>query len=491
MGRTSNERVTRDIARELCIRTGSKAFLLGSISNLGGQYVIGVDAVGCGSGDTLAKEQEEAATKQDVLKVLGKAAASLRGKLGESLATIQKFDAPIEQATTPSLEALKTYSMAVKTKAERGPNAAVPFFRRAIGIDPKFAVAYAELGVTYGDLAQASLAAENLKKAYELRERASEREKLRITAYYYAFATGELEKEAQTYELWMQNYPHDAVPFRDANNTFLGQWEKSLSLMQEAVRLEPNNLVNYVNLAQDYLALGRFDDAKRTLDQSFTLKVDGGLLRLVAYDLAFLRNDAAEMERQAGWGAGKPGDEDLLLSAQSDTEAYYGRLTRTRDFSRRAVDSAVRADSKETAAQWNANAALREAEVGNAAEVKHDVTSALALAPGRDVKALAALALARIGEITRAKVIVEQLEKSDKSNTVLKLYWLPTIKAAIELKGGNSSNALIFVEAAAPSELGTPPPFQLGTMYPVYVRGEAYLKAGKGATGGIRVSEAD
>jgi eukaryotic-like serine/threonine-protein kinase len=482
MGRAPNERVTRDIARELCIRTGSKAFLVGSISNLGGQYVIGVDAIGCGSGDTLAKEQEEAATKQDVLKALSKAASSLRGKLGESLATIQKFDAPIEQATTSSLEALKIYSMAVKTVAERGPNAAVPFFRRAIEIDPKFAVAYADLGVMYGDLAQASLAAENLKKAYELRERASEREKLRITAQYYAFATGELEKEAQTYELWMQNYPHDAAPFRDlaVNNTFFGQWEKSLSLMQEAVRLEPNNLVNYVDLAQDYLARGRFDDAKRTLDQSFTLKLDGGVLRLVAYDLAFLRNDAAEMERQAGWGAGKPGDEDLLLSAQSDTEAYYGRLTRARDFSRRAVDSAVRADSKETAAQWNVNTALHEAEVGNAAEVKHDVTSALALAPGRDVKVLAALALARVGEIARAKVIVEQLEKSDTSNTVLKLYWLPTIKAAIELNSGNSAQALVLLEAAAPYELGGPPPFQLGTMYPVYVRGEAYLKAGKG-----------
>jgi tetratricopeptide (TPR) repeat protein len=208
--------------------------------------------------------------------------------------------------------------------------------------------------------------------------------------------------------------------------------------------------------------------------------MDAGFLRLTAYYLAFLRNDTTEMERQVAWGSGKPGDEDILLSAQSDTEAYYGRLTKARDFSRRAFDSAVRADSKETAAQWNVNAALREAEVGNAAEVKHDVTSALALAPGRDVKVLAALALARVGEITRAKVIVQQLEKSDTSNTVLKLYWLPTIKAAIELDGGNSSNALILVETAAPSELGTPLPFQLGTMYPVYLRGEAYLKAGKG-----------
>jgi eukaryotic-like serine/threonine-protein kinase len=233
-------------------------------------------------------------------------------------------------------------------------------------------------------------------------------------------------------------------------------------------------------LVEDYLALNRLDDAKKTLGQAFTLRMDSGFLRLTAYYLAFLRNDTTEMERQVAWGSGKPGDEDVLLSAQSDTETYYGRLTKAQDFSRRAFDSAVRADSKETAAQWNVNAALHEAEVGNAAEVKHDVTSALALAPGRDVRVLAALALARVGEITRAKVLVKQLEKSDTSNTVLKLYWLPTIKAAIELSGGNSAQALVSLEAAAPSELGTPPPFQLGTMYPVYVRGEAYLKAGKG-----------
>jgi eukaryotic-like serine/threonine-protein kinase len=483
MGRISNERVTRDMARELCVRTGSKAIILGSITKLGGQYVVGVDAVGCSSGDTLAKEQEEAANKEDVLKALGKATASLRGELGESLRSIQRFDAPIEQATTPSLEALKTYSMATKARAERGPNAAIPFFRRAIEMDPKFAVAYADLGVTYGDLAQASLAAENLKKAYELRERASEREKLRITAYYYGFATGELEKEAQTYELWMQSYPRDAVPFRDlaANSTYLGQWEKCFPLSQQAVRLEPNNVVNYINLAQVYLARDQVDQANKTLDQALTLKLDGGLLHLVAYDSAFLRNDKEEMERQAGWGAGKPGDEDMLLSAQSDTEAYYGRLNKARDFSRRAVDSAIRGDSKETAAQWNVNAALREAEFGNTAESKQAVASAMALAPGRDVRILASLAWARTGETARAKAALEELKRSDPSNTVLKLYWLPTIKAAIELTGADAAQALVSLEAAAPSELGTPTPFQLGTMYPAYIRGQAYLMAHSGA----------
>jgi hypothetical protein len=198
------------------------------------------------------------------------------------------------------------------------------------------------------------------------------------------------------------------------------------------------------------------------------------------YELAFLRGNSAQMDQQVAWVAGKPGDEDVLLSAQSDTEAYYGRLTKARDFSRRARDSAVRADSKETAALWQVNGALREAEFGNSEPAKQGVAAALALAPGRDVKVLAALTMARIGDTSRAKAMVEQLEKSDPSNTVLKLYWLPALNAAIELNAGNSAQALVSLEAAAPYELGAPPPFQMGTLYPVYLRGQAYLLSRNG-----------
>jgi eukaryotic-like serine/threonine-protein kinase len=416
-----------------------------------------------------------------VVKALGNVASSLRTKLGESLASVQKFNVPIE-ATTSSLEALKTFSMGVMTEREKGDAEAIPFLRRAIELDPNFAVAYAVLGVSYANLSQPSLSAENLKKAYEMRERVSEKERLRISAYYYAFVTGELEKEAQTYQLWIQSYPHDSIPHANlgSNFTALGQYEKSLEETQEARRLDPNTVIMYQNLAANLLALNRPDDAKAMLEQALAHKLDSGNLRLGLYDLAFLRGDSAQMEQQLAWGAGKPGAEDPLLSTQSDTEAYYGRLTKARDFSRRAVDSAVRADSKETAALWQVNAALREAEFGNPAAAKQGVAAALLLAPGRDVKVLAALALSRVGDTARAKTMVEGLEKSDPLNTVLKLYWLPTLKAAIELNAGNSAQALVFLEAAAPNELGGPPPFQVGTLYPAYLRGQAYLLAHNG-----------
>ena len=482
MGRAPGERVTRDVAQEICLRTGSKALLAGSVSRLGSQYMVGLEAVNCGNGDTLAKEQTQASTKEDVVKALSNAASSLRTRLGESLASVQKFDVPIE-ATTPSLEALKAFSMGVTTQREKGDAVAVAFFKRAIELDQNFAMGYARLAVSYGNLGQPGLAAENLKKAYQLRDRVSEREKFHITADYYAFATGELEKEAQTYELWIQSYPRDFIPHINlgSNSTALGQYEKAVAETEQAGRLEPNSVVVLANLGQNFLALNRLDDAKATFEQALARKLDGGGLRVWIYYLAFLRGDSTQMEQQLAWGAGKPGAEDPLLSAQSDTEAYYGRLSKARDFSRRAVDSAVRADSKETAALWRVNAALREAEFGNPAPAKQGVTAALALAPGRDVKVLAALTLARVGDTAGAKAMVKDLEKSDPSNTVLKIYWLPTLNAAIEFNGGNSAQALVFLEAAAPYELGEPPPTQLGTLYPAYLRGQAFLLAHNGS----------
>ncbi len=481
MGRQTSDRITRDVAGELCVRTGSKAIMLGSISNLGGQYVIGIDAVSCGSGDTLAKEQEEAATKQDVLKVLSKAASNLRGQLGESLASIQKFDVPVE-ATTTSLEALKAFSMGTTTARTKGSAAAIPFDKRALELDPNFAVAYAGLAVDYGNLGQASLAAENAKKAYALRDRVSEHERYRIAALYYFYVTGEKEQAIQVYELWAKSYPHDLVPHGNLGAIYgaLGQYEKAVAETQEALRLEPT-VVLYDNLASNYLALNRPDDAKKAIEQAQERKLDSELLHRAIYQMAFLKGDEAEMERQVAWAAGKPGSEDQLLTFQSDTEAYYGRLVKARDFSRRAVDSAVRNDSKETAALWQVNAALREAEFGNTTAAKQGVGAALTLAPGRDVKLFAALTLARIGETARAKASVEELEKNYPSDTILKVYWLPTIKAAMELNANGSTQAVVDLEAAAPYELGDPSPFELGTMYPVYIRGQAQLMAHNGA----------
>jgi eukaryotic-like serine/threonine-protein kinase len=480
MGRQPSERITQDLARELCVRTGSKAIVLGSISNLGGQYVIGVDAVGCNNGDTLAQEQEEAAGKQDVLKALGKAATSLRAKLGESLASIQKFDVPVE-ATTTSLEALKAFSMGITTFRTKGDAASIPFYKRALELDPNFAAAYGALGVAYINLGQGTLASESILKAYELRDKVSEREKYRISSLYYAYVTGELEQASQVFELWAKSYPLDSIPPGNLGDLYsqLGQYDKAVAEAQEGVRLEPS-IVGYTNLAEDYLALGRVDDARKAIEQAQVRNLDGDFLHQEIYYLSFLKGDTAEMERQVAWAAGKPGTEDLLLSFQSDTEAYYGRIGKARDFSRRAVDAAVRANAKEGAALWQINAAMREAEFGNSAVARQDVAAALALAPGRDVKLFSALALARSGETARSKAIVDELEKSYPSQTLLKVYWLPTIKAALELNANNSAQALVLLEAAAPYELGQPAQLQLGTMYPAYIRGQAQLMAHNG-----------
>ena len=333
MGRSPSERVTPEIARELCLRTGSKAILAGSISNLGSHYVIGLEAVSCGSGDTLAKEQADAPTKESVLQALDKVASSLRGKLGESLASVQKFDVPVE-ATTPSLEALKTFSLGIKAMREKGDPEAAPFFKRAIELDPNFALAYVSLGISYSNLGEATLAAENIKKAYDLRDHVSEREKLRISHAYFGNATGELEKANQVLELWAQSYPRDATARGNLGNAYLtlGQWDKALVECNETLRLDPDIITTYGNLGLIYLALNRLDDAKATMDQARAQKLDGEWLHEVAYELAFLRNDPVEMERHITWSIGRPGDEDLILSVHSDTEAYYGRLTKARDY---------------------------------------------------------------------------------------------------------------------------------------------------------------
>lgn len=479
MGHPENERITQDVARELCQRTGSQAVLGGMISSLGTHYYLELNAVACSTGDSLAKEAGEASAKENVLKVLSRASSSLRAKLGEALPSVQKFEVPIE-ATTTSLEALQNFSMAVKIVHEQGDAPSIPFLKRAIELDPNFPMAYAGLAVRYGNLEQPTLALTYATKAYELRDRASEREKLRIAADYFA-ATGELNKEMQTYELWIASYPRDAVPHGDlgANYSAMGQYEKALAEQTEALRLAPDSGVNYSNLASKYLSLNRLDEAKATLDEAFAHKLDSAALRDDLYVLAFLRGDTALMAQQLAWAMGRPGDEDELLSTQSDTEAYYGRLSQARDFTRRAVDSAVRADSKETAAAWQVNAALREAELGNAAAAKRGVFAALALSPGRDVKVLAALTLARSGDSSRAKALAEELRKAYPSNTMLQLYWLPTIDAALALNQGNSSQALTDLRAPAPYELGEAG-MSFNCLSPVYVRGHAYLAAGNG-----------
>jgi len=480
-GHSPDERVTMTLGRELCLRTGSKALVGGTISSLGSHYLIDLYAVGCATGDTLAKEQAEASSKENVLAALSRASSSLRGRLGESLPSVQRFDVPFE-ATTSSLDALKAYSMGIKMGHQAGDHPSIAFLERAIELDPNFPTAYASLAILYGNVNEPSLALKYATKAYELRDRVSERERLRIAAYYFR-ARGEVEKEAQTYELYTASYPRDVTPQINlcSNYSNLGQYEKALAIEKEMIKLAPDAVVAYSNLAGTYVNLNRLDEAGDVFKQSLARGLDSGTLRTNLYYLAFLKGDAALMAQQVAWATGKPGDEDTLLSAQSDTEAFFGRLGKARDYSRRAVDSAVRAGSKETAALWRVNQALREAEVGNSALARTGVAEAFRLSPGRDVKVAGAIALARAGDLAAARKLSEELELAYPTNTLLRLYWLPVINAAIALNKKDSSRALLDLEVAAAYELGGAGAF-INYVYPAYVRGQAYLQEGNGAS---------
>jgi serine/threonine protein kinase/Flp pilus assembly protein TadD len=480
MGQPAAQHITPELAQEVCIRTGSKATVLGSISNLGGQYVIGLNAISCAGGDTLASEQGTAAGERDVLKTLGKAAGKLRGKLGESLATVEKFDVPVE-ATTPSLEALKAYSEGGRTARRTGDAEGIPFYKRAIELDPNFAIAYSALGVSYFNLNQGNLAAENATKAYGLRDRVSERERYRISTTYYHAVTGELEKAIEEYVLWSKSYPRDGTPPLNLGVIYqqLGQYDKAVVETQEALRLASTTTV-YGNLAFEYIALDELDDAEKILREARSKGFDGLDIRGNLYLLAFRRGDSRGMEQQLAWASGRPGDEDAMLSGQADTDAYYGRLVRARDDSRRAVESAVRAGSKETAALWRASAGLREAEFGNPAKARENADAALSLQSGSDVKLLVALTLARVGDAAKAKELVEQLERerNASTDTMLKLLCLPTVHGAIEISKNNPSQGILDLESAVPYELGGTLAFPY--LYPAWVRGQAYMATHNG-----------
>jgi eukaryotic-like serine/threonine-protein kinase len=484
MGRSPDEPVTGEVARELCQRVGGKAMLAGSISALGNEYVIGLNAIDCATGDTLVAQQARASGKSEVLNALDDSASALRTTLGESLTSVQKFATPLEEATTPSLEALKAYSIGRRTSFTKGNLAALPYEQRAVELDPNFAVAYAGLAVAYSNLGQATKALENATKAFALRERVSERERIKISAFYYSLATGELDKANQSYEMWKQSYPRDPVPHGNLgdNHMKLGQWEMALLETEERLRLEENSSVAVAegNLAWIQLALGRAEDARRTVEQALARKLDGVQLRGSSYLMAFLRGDQDAMQRELVWAAGRSGEEDWLLSAQSDTEAYFGRLANARELSQRAVASARRADSKETAALWQANAALREAEFGNAMAARQNAMTALSLAPGKDVTTMAALALGRAGDVAQAQRLVNGLDRDFPQNTIVQVYWLSAIRAAIELATKNSAKALELLKTAAPYELGQSQPFFVGMMYPTYLRGQAYLQLRQG-----------
>jgi tetratricopeptide (TPR) repeat protein/predicted Ser/Thr protein kinase len=485
MGRSSGERLTAQVAREICQRTGSTAVLEGSISSLGSEYVVGLNAANCRTGDSLAREQVQAPRKEDVLRALGEGTTNLRRKLGESLSTVQKFDVPLAEATTSSLEALKAYSLGWKAFQQQESSAAVPYYRRAIELDPNFALAYSTLGGLHtADLAESALAAENIRKAFELRDRVSESERFNITANYHAFVTGDLEKSEQTLKAWAQAYPRN--PMTHVNLGFQyayqGRYEDEAKEELEGIRGWPDSAAVYANLMEAYTALNRIDEAKQVYQQSLERKLEGQFLHDDRYAIAFLEGDTEEMKRQVSAVAGKSGVEDLLFSGESDTEAFYGRLANARVMSNQAIQSAVRAGGKETASLWRLNSALREAEFGNSAKAREEVNAALATASTRDTQTLAALALASAGDLGRARGLSDELQKQFPDNTLLNRYWEPVVRAYIEIRAGQPARAVKLLEAAAPYDLAFPQPqfSEGGLLYPVYVRGQAYLALRQG-----------
>jgi DNA-binding winged helix-turn-helix (wHTH) protein/tetratricopeptide (TPR) repeat protein len=479
MGRAPGERLTPGIARDLCQRTGTTAVIDGSIAKLEDAYVVGLNAVDCRTGDNLARKQITSEDKKHVLAALGKAAQELRGKLGESLSSIQKYDTPIEQATTPSLEALKAFSLGAQMSHEKGEVAAIPFFRRAIELDPNFALAYARLGGTYVALGEPAQAAEINQKAYELRERVSNREQFDITAQFHTAVTGDLEKSNQTAQVWARAYARDRGPHQLMawNYELTGRYEKAITENLEAIRLDPDVALVYSNLMEDYTSVNRLAEAKVTYRQALDRKLDGTYLHADYYVIAFLEGDQAEMLRQVSLAKDMPGAEDWLFSLQSDTAAYSGGLTNARQFSQRAVESARRNDLNEVAAIWKLNAAIREVEFGNVKQARLALEEGLKLAGTRDSQILAALVLARAGDIPRAADLAGNLENQFPQNTELQNYWLPSIRAAIHLHRGNPSEALKNLEPAVEYEFGYPRPQVEGgsLIYPAYLRGQAFL----------------
>jgi eukaryotic-like serine/threonine-protein kinase len=475
MGRPAGERLTPEVAREVCVRTASKALLAGSISRLGSHYVIGLKAMTCASGQVLAQEQVEAGSREEVLKALGKAASSLRQKLGESLSSVRNYDIPVEEATTSSLEALQAYSRALRMRYSNGDNEALPSFRRAVELDPNFATAYTALATIYSNLGESGLSVQAARKAHELRDRVTERERLYIDSSYYALVTGELQKESQVYEEWTQVYPRDPLPYKNLalSNSFLGQYDKALEGYQRAQQLEPNDVGIYIDLAATYINLNRPDDAKVTLTELQRRKLQHDYVPLLFYVLGFLNDDKVLMTTWASAGASAPGTEDIVLSSQADTEAFYGRVGNSRHLSQSAADSALRNDAKERASVWQAHAALREAELGNPAAVEDDVSAALK-SGSVTADPVAALALARAGKVMKAEVMAKSLTRETPTDTLLNGYWLPSVRGAIDLAKGKSAAALNDLEPTIPYQTGGYP-IALDTLYPLYLRGLAFV----------------
>jgi serine/threonine protein kinase/tetratricopeptide (TPR) repeat protein len=485
MGQPADAKLTPAIARELCQRNGSAAVLEGSIAQIGTQYDVILKAVNCSNGESLASTEAQASDKNHVLDALGKTASEIRSKLGESLSTVQKFDTPLQQATTPSLEALKAFSSGFQVHITVGDAAAIPFYKQAIELDPNFALAYAWLGLSFNGMGELSMDVECTRKAYELRDRTSEPEKYFITARFHKVVTGNMEKAEESLQLWIQAYPRAALPhiyLAGAIYPDTAQYEKAVEQGREALRLNPNFAPAYYVPMLDYISLNRIAEAKAMYEQALERKLKSSYFDLALYQIAFLQNDSAGMAQQVSSSARTPGLEATLFANEADTAAYSGRLIIAREFSRQAVDSAERARDKEAAATYSALSSLREALFGNADEARRRATLAMKHPASHDLQYASALARAYAGDDEQAQKLTDDLGQRFPEATIVQFNYLPTLRAKLAVGKGNASEALETLRAALPYDLGRTTYSSYGwtSLYPVYVRGEAYLAANQG-----------
>jgi tetratricopeptide (TPR) repeat protein len=483
MGKGADTPLTATAAREICERTGSAAVLRGSIAPIGNQYVLGLRATSCHTGKVLDQEQAQSERKEDVLNVLSGMASRLRTRLGESIAAVEKHDTPLAEATTSSLEALKAYSVAWKLHASGGATASLPLFKRATELDPNFAMAHASLGRVYADLDQSDLAAESITRAWHLRNPVSEREKFFITVNYEMLVTGNLEKARQTSEAWAQTYPREARPHHMLSgmiNKAAGRYEEAAAEARKGTELDPDFAIGYYNLAVNNAYLGRFEEADKAMARGTArgLAIDEFLM--LQHDLGFLRGNQAEMARVAAQARERPGAENWISNKEAFVLGYSGHLRQASDMSRRAAAEAQQAGQRERASLWEAGAAVREAFFGNSPEAKRRVKETLALSRNREVEYGAAFALALVGDHSGSDTLGNDLERRFPDDTLVRFNYLPSLRARLALSRGDFSQALEILQTAAPFELGINRNVLFGALYPVYVRGEAYLAAKKG-----------
>jgi eukaryotic-like serine/threonine-protein kinase len=470
-GRSPDDRVTVPVARDICQRDAIKAILTGTISSLGSNYVISLEALNCRTGDTIARQQAEAASKEKVLQALGTAAKEIRGPLGETVTSIEHFNAPIEQATTSSLEAMQAFAMGDEKRAVEGDLPALPFYKHAAELDPNFAMAYARMGAVYGNLAELRLAEENAQKAFDLRDRTSEREKFYIADHYYRDATGELQKDIEDLELWIQTYPRDFSPRNNIAVEYasVGEFQKALAQALESLRLQPNDVLPYVNVIASYIRLNQLEEAKAIYKQAIEKKMDTVGFHSQRFTIAYLEGDAQEMERQAAWAAGKTQESSILLQ-ESQVAASRGQLKKARELSQQAFDSAKKFNLQSAAASTAAARAVFENWLGDPAAAKFWSAQALDLSQDQMVWAAASLALA--GDSTRPEKVIDTEGNRRPKDTTLQQDWIPQVRAAIAIKSSNPAAAVEALKSSVllePSDIG-----------PTFYRGLAYLSMKQG-----------